>query len=268
MFEQGIATRSELRAAGLTDRQLASAVDEGRLVRVRRGFYARHDADETVIRAVRIGGQLACVSALRLAGVFGFDTDLHVHLPHSASRLRPADARQHWAPLLDPGGGYVVGLQDALAQSVRCQAPWHAVASLDSALHQRLVSQADIGDVFRGLPQKYHGLMQLIDGRSEAGQETVLRLALRAAGLRVEVQVTFEGVGRVDLVVEGCLVIEADSRTAHDGWALHVRDRDRDIELARRGLMSLRPGYARTMFATADVVDAALALLRRRRRRR
>ncbi len=221
-----------------------------------------------MIRAVRIGGQLACVSALRLAGVFGFDNDLHVHLPHSASRLRTADARQHWAPLIDAGGGYVVGLRDALAQSVRCQEPWHAVASLDSALHQRLVTEADIGDVFRALPRRYRHLRRFTDGRSEAGQETVLRLALRAAGLHVEVQVTFEGVGRVDLVVEGCLVVEADSRTAHDGWALHVRDRDRDIELARRGLMSLRPGYARTMFATSDVVEAALALVRRRRRGR
>ncbi len=267
MFEQEIATRVELLAAGATDRQLAAAVSDGRLVRVRRGLYARRGADDAVVRAVRVGGQLACVSALRLAGVFGFDTGLHVHLQHSAARLRrEAAARLHWSPLLDAREGHVVGLPDALAQAIRCQSPWHAVASLDSALHQGLIDDSDLGDIFRSIPKKYSRLRPLIDVRAEAGQETVLRLAFRAAGLSVELQVTFPGVGRVDLLVEGRLVVEADSRTAHEGWDLHVRDRNRDIDLARLGLMSLRPGYRRTMFATADVVEAARALLRRRPR--
>lgn len=194
VFEQGIATRLELRVSGFTDRQLAAAISEGRIRRVRRGYYARADTEESVIGAVRVGGRLACVSALRLAGVFGFDADLHVHLPHSASRLRsPGGARLHWAPLIDSPSGYVVALTDALAQAVRCQGPSHAVASLDSALHTGLVTQADLRVVFGSLPVRYQHLLALVDGRSEAGQETVLRLAFLRAGFTVEVQVWFEG---------------------------------------------------------------------------
>lgn len=172
----------------------------------------------------------------------------------------------HWAPLIDSPSGYVVALTDALAQAVRCQGPSHAVASLDSALHTGLVTQADLRVVFGSLPVRYQHLLALVDGRSEAGQETVLRLAFLRAGFTVEVQVWFEGVGRVDLLINGRLVVEADSRLAHHGWELHVRDRNRDIDLARLGYITLRPGYQRTMFATDEVVEAARVLLARRRR--
>ena len=163
----------------------------------------------------------------------------------------------------DEATDWTVGIIDALIQAVRCQEPWHAVATLDSALHLGLVGAVDLARVFAALPSRFQALRVLVDGRSEAGQESVLRCAFVAAGLRVRLQVWFDGIGRVDLVVEECLVVEADSRTAHDGWELHVRDRDRDIDLARRGFMSLRPGYHRTMFATADVVEAAQALVGR-----
>ncbi len=246
-------------------------------MRVRRGWYSHPEASPAILRAVRVGGRLACVSALRELGVFGFDTDTHVHLQHSASRLRSPDAAGrlierrhltlHWSPLIAPDGASecAVGIVDALAQAVRCQHPWHAVASLDSALHLGLVTTSDVARIFAALPPRFDRLRGLVDVRSEAGQESVLRCALIAQGLLVQPQVWFHGIGRVDLLVEECLVVEADSRSAHDGWALHIRDRDRDIDLARLGLMSLRPGYHRTMFATEDVVEAVVALVARSR---
>jgi len=272
-----IATRAELRGLGLTDRRLAAAVASGALLRVRKGIYASPDLDARAVRAVRVGGRLACVSALRLLGVYGFDDHLHVHLDHSSSRLRSpgggALRRQrglvlHWSPLIaaETASPYVVDVVDALAQAVRCQPPRHAVASLDSALHQGLLTEVGLSDLFATLPRRLVPLRARVDGRSESGQESVLRCALEDAGLSVEVQVTFRGIGRVDFVVEGCLVIEADSREAHDGWELHVRDRDRDIDLARRGYMSLRPAYNRIMYSTEEVVAAALALVQLVRR--
>ena len=100
-----------------------------------------------------------------------------------------------------------------------------------------------------------------MNGASESGQETVLRSALEDAGTPSEIQVELPGVGRVDGIVGGRLIWEADSRLAHDGWEMHVRDRDRDIDAARLGYMTLRPAYNRTMFATAEVVDAVIRLL-------
>jgi hypothetical protein len=272
-----IASRSELLAAGATGRGLTGAVRAGYLIRVRRDHYALPGTAQQILQGVRVGGRLTCVSALTLSGVFAFDAKFpHIHMRREASRSRSPrssllplsefnrdGAELHWWPLMDPADGreFIVAIPDALAHAVRCQDAWHAIASLDNALHLKKIDESDLADIFRGLPARFLPLRSQVDGRSEAGQETVLRLIMQAAGLHCELQVVVPGVGRVDMIVEGILALEADSRLAHDGWELHVRDRDRDIDLARQGYMSLRPVYQRIMHHPNDVRDAALNLL-------
>jgi hypothetical protein len=62
-------------------------------------------------------------------------------------------------------------------------------------------------------------------------------------------------------VVEGCVAVEADSRLAHDGWERHVRDRRRDLLLAKQHYVSLRPAYQHTMHEGALVRESILGLL-------
>lgn len=272
-----VATRHQLISAGATDRELAAAIDGGHLLRLRRGIYVAPGTPTHTVHALRVGGRLACISALRHMGIFGFDRrHAHIHLRKSASRLRsPSSARLlltpsnrggvvlHWRALVDPGAGdeTIVGTLDALAQAILCQSSRLAIASIDNALFLGAVTDREVATLFGMIPPRFEALRCQIDGRSEAGQESVLRCAFRAAGLHVEIQVTITGIGRVDMIVEGRLVVEADSRLAHDGWELHVRDRNRDIDVARLGYMSLRPGYNRTMFSTDDVVEAVVSLL-------
>jgi very-short-patch-repair endonuclease len=203
---------------------------------------------------------------------------IHVHLEDNSSRLRspslpnPLTAsdrsrvRLHWAVLRDAARGTEssVAITDALAHSLHCQAPRLAIATLDNALFLGLISPADVETIFEGAPKAVARLRRHIDGRSEAGQETIIRLLLIAAGLRFEIQVEITGVGRVDFVIEGVLVLEADSRLAHDGWELHRRDRRRDLLLAQLGYMSLRPTFEHTMFEPDLVLAAILSLLRER----
>ena len=98
-------------------------------------------------QAIRVGGRLGCITALKSHGVFAFDTShIHVHVDRQATRLRSPKphlepltttnrlgAKLHWWPLGDPTAGdeYRVGLVDALAQASRCQHAWFAVASID-----------------------------------------------------------------------------------------------------------------------------------------
>ena len=137
----------------------------------------------------------------------------------------------------------------------------YAIASLDNALFLNAISLTGLREIFEWLPQRYASLMTRVDGRAEAGQESVLRLLFEDAGLHCDIQITFAGIGRVDIVVEGVVVVEADSRLAHDSWELHVRDRNRDIDLAMLGHPSLRPAYQRTMYTPHDVLEAVLGLL-------
>ncbi|MFB2555188.1 hypothetical protein [Herbiconiux liangxiaofengii] len=66
---------------------------EGRLIRVRRGRYARPDARSELVRAVRLGGRLTSFSALRAHGVWcpPGDERLHVSVDPHARALRDPD---------------------------------------------------------------------------------------------------------------------------------------------------------------------------------
>ncbi|RNE62640.1 endonuclease domain-containing protein [Cryobacterium tepidiphilum] len=272
-----VATTAQLLAAGATSKSLHAAVDNQYLVRARRGQYVLPGTDRHILEAVRLGGRLGCIAALADGGVFAFDASTtHIHLPPHATRLRsPHDRFQplnranrkgvqlHWDRLTDITGGseYAVGLPDALIQSFRCQEPRFALASLDNALHLGLVRPWQVPGIFAELPERLRYLEQLVDGRSEAGQETVLRLLIHQAGWAFEIQVEIGGVGRVDIVVEGCVAVEADSRAFHDGWDKHVRDRTRDRDLAIAGYSSYRALYRDIMYHPELVVAAIAGLL-------
>ncbi|WEK61597.1 MAG: hypothetical protein P0Y60_02190 [Candidatus Microbacterium colombiense] len=68
-----------------------------------------------------------------------------------------------------------------------------------------------------------------------------MRLLLRSLGVDFETQVQLPGVGRVDFLVDGWLIIECDSREFHEGWGKQVEDRRRDIAAARLGYVTIRP---------------------------
>lgn len=267
-----IVHRHELLSAGMTGAQITIAVRTGTLLRVRRDHYARPGTDRHTIEAVCVGGRLACVSAANELKIFAFDAQFtHLHVDRYGSRLRAphsrfvrlADAPRdgvelHWGPLLDPGDGteYCVGARDALVQIIQCQPRNFALAALDTALHEGQINSGDVPGIFAHVPAKYRDLQSRIDARSDAGQETVLRQLILDAGLRCDIQVKIDGVGRVDLLVEGCVVVEADSNQFHKSWNDHIRDRTRDRRLAERGYPSLRVLYQDIMFDPAGVVRA------------
>ncbi|MEV4687582.1 type IV toxin-antitoxin system AbiEi family antitoxin domain-containing protein [Microbacterium sp. LWH3-1.2] len=272
-----VLTRADLIGAGIRPKQITRAVRDGRLLRVRRDRYMVAASASGVDRAVRIGGRLACVSALVLLGVFVLDGSLlHVHLERTMSRLRsPDDPRRplhlgsrtslvlHWWPLREtPATLGCVSLFDAVAQAVRCQPVRAAVATVDSLIHLGLMSRAELLDVFDVLPERYRVILRLSDGIAESGPETFVRLMLRQAGLRYEAQVKIRGVGRVDFVVEGRLIIECDSRAHHEGWDKQRRDRKRDLAAAAHGYATLRPLAEDIMYSPEEVRAAVCGLLR------
>lgn len=283
-----VLSRHELVAWGATTHGLTAAVRGGFLVRPRRDRYCLPGTAHDIVRAVRVGGRLACVSALASYGVFAFDTrTTHIQLPTHASRLRRPEAPRraladhdedgvhlHWVHGRGEelaAGDVRVGLADALRQSLLCQKREHAIASLDNAINQGLLEEAAVADLFSPLPQRIRTYQDHIDGRAEAGQESVLRLLVRDRGLACELQPVFVGVGRADMLVEGCLIVEADSRAHHDGWEHHVADRERDLKFAVLGFPSLRPAYNHTMYhpdLVGDAIESLVAIASAGRRTR
>lgn len=271
-----MAARAELVEQGWTSRQLTAAVRAGTLIRARRGWYLPSEAAEDLVSAVRVGGLLACLSLLRMIGVFVLSKPvLHVHMPRGASRMRsPKNARRplaarhkrgivlHWQTLVAQPGAGRVSIVDALIHAVRCQPARHAVATIDSALNKALVRTDQLADVFAALPEKYRVLRALIDGRAQSGPETLVRLMVRSLGCSVDLQVEFAGVGFVDLVVDGWLVIECDSKLFHSEWSDQLKDYRRDLALAQKGFCVLRLTAEDIMYAPETVLAAIRGVLK------
>lgn len=270
-------TRAQLLAQGMTGISIARAVHDGRLLRVRRGHYALPTDDDEMVRAVRIGGRLGCVSELRARGVWVIhDPTLHVSITPGSSRLRSPDDRHvpwdaddtarllepvrlHWLRLIDPRAASAshVGMLDALRQSAYCLPPEQFLAALDSAWHLRLLPLRGLRTVLTSIPDTRTLAIGRLDRAAESGIETIVRDLCRHLGLRVRIQVAFGANGRADLLVEDWIVIETDGRQFHQGETA-TRDRRRDAAHLAAGRLPLRFTFAQVM---SDRRAVALAII-------
>lgn len=258
---------------GWTEREIRAAVGEGRLERLRGGAFCDPGIDAEYKRAGRLRGRLACVSELQRLGVFVLvSSSTHVHIERTAARLPvPGPShRVHRRRLIRTPhpDDLSVGLLDAVFDAVLCQPPRAAVATIDSALHRGLLHADDLEELFVKVPMRLRHLRGLIDSRAESGPETLMRLILRSMPCSFVPQAQIQGVGRVDFVVDGWLVIECDSEEHHGGWKRQMSDRRRDLAAAALGMVTLRP-TAEDIMWHRDAVRAAVAgLLASRPRRR
>lgn len=259
---------AELRTAGWSKLDLRSAVASGTLIRVRQGQYVQAACPDACREAARLGGKLDCVSAVRAYGSFVLDRHpVHVQLDPAASRVPPAgNAIRHWRETDAPRHAAIVTPVEALRQAVACLSdPYAIVSMVDSALHIGLIRLDQLSEVFADVPRRKRRLAFRLNKRAESGSESIVRMLLEELGCDVAVQVVFSAVGRVDLVVDGWLVVECDSREHHSSPEQQVRDRQRDRMLATLGYITLRL-IAEEVFYNIDAVRAALRGVLRSRR--
>lgn len=269
---------ADLRAEGMTRSAIQLAVQNDHLFHARRDNYVAGSASDAIKGAVRVGGRLDCVSLMRELGVYvmGRGTELHVQMERGRHWMRSPCSRAvrldraahgvvtHWRCDDVDAQSAIANIPHAVAQAVMCQRPRDAIATLDSALHTGVLTADALTEVFGLLPRRRHGLRALVDGRAESGPETFARLILRALGGTIDLQMWIHGVGRVDIVVDGWIIVECDSRAHHAGWEQQERDRMRDLAAAELGYATLRP-TARQIVQEPWKLLRAVAGLRRAR---
>lgn len=280
----GVASRSALSAHGFAASDLTNAVKSGFLTSPRRGWFAASGAEPDLVAAVRVGGHLTCVSALRRRGVWCVDDRLlhvsvdthasHLSAPHDrAVRLsRPASygVRLHRGAAVLQDGELDLAVDSvpaALRHLIICQPREEVIVALDSALNNRLVGIYQVRQIVESLPKKYHRYLDLIDASSQSGLETKARLRLRALGIPHRTQVRIGTVGRVDLLIGDRFVVELDSKTWHTSAQAYAEDRRRDLELIERGYVVLRVTYGQVMNEWPSVERAIRAVVRRNEHR-
>lgn len=114
----GLARTSELHAAGYWKSLLE--VWTPRLVPAGKGWWATRYTPATVVAARRLGGRVACVSALDLYGVGQGDGRLHIALERSGRHPHEAGVVVHWSRERLPGDRQAVAVQVARRQAARC----------------------------------------------------------------------------------------------------------------------------------------------------
>ena len=261
-------------AEGVPRSMIVTALESGRVTRIRRGWFAVPDTPGDVVRAVRVGGVVTAASAARLDGLWlDHDPLLHVRVPRSAGRLRSPDAAgvrldraEHGVCVHyrsnPPADRARDPLPVALAEMLTCADPQHAITTIDSALTRGLLNAQGLYRVRAlTLPSRQH-LLDRVSAGSESGIETKVRLLLRARRIRHRTQVYVPRVGYVDLLVGDRLVIEIDGKGFHTGPEFE-EDRRRDFELLMQGYLVLRLSYHMVMNEWPVVSEGVYALVDR-----
>jgi very-short-patch-repair endonuclease len=258
----GVARARDLVRPGVDHDDLRRAERAGSIVRVRHGVYALAGTPLPVVAAAAHGGSVGCTSALRLHGVWVLDSDvLHVRLG-AKGRSHPHDGCR----CVDHHGNRrtvfgIASVVDALVQAALCAGPEVFFTSFESAWRLGLLSRADRVEIRGRLPARLRRYVDIARGDADSGLESLLRLRLGDRGIRLECQVLVSGVGRVDFVLAGRIILEVDGRLNHDGPSLRHKDLVRDAAAAAAGYETLRFDYALIVHDWPRVEAAILARL-------
>lgn len=271
----GVARRADLvRVTGLAPRvvarELAVLVGLGEVTNPRRGIYAVRGAPRDAVTAVAASGVLTCVSiaAMWRLPLLTAPVAAHVAIPASASgsvRSRvPGGTDLHRDLGIAPGQRFDRPEPAlALAHAIQCLPLPEAVAVLDAAVGRGLVRREDLA---ARRPRKgwlaHERATRLIDPGSGSIGESIARVALVGAGLTVQTQARIPGVGRVDMLVEGLVVVEVDGFAYHSGRQEFREDRRRDrVALVRHGLAVLRFAFEDAVYDTERLVETVRVAL-------
>ncbi len=267
----GAAHVDELReAAGR--RTIETAVAVGLLERRAPGFLVVPDTDERIVTARHLRGYLTCASAAEILGypMATGPASIHVAVPGNRavhpSRHRPlTGTRIHREKQITPmtvDGFPLVRPAEVVARCLTCLDELDALAIADAALHRGNISREDVKSLLTGRCRgTARRILERASGRSRSLIESRLRWFLASSGHQVQHGVVIEGVGEVDFLVNGWLVVETDGYEFHSRRPDWIHDRWRDQQLLARGLVVLRLTYEDVMTGREPVLALIAAAL-------
>ena len=261
----GLARGTHLQQLGFSRRALSRLVQRGEIQRIRDGVFAVAGLSGEVRAATAHGGALTCASALQMLGVWVLHVTAVPHVWLGGDHHRhPHDGCvcvSHFYRGRPPLG--CVDIETALRHFLRCAGDEAFFAAYESALRLGLLAKSAQLRLRAALPASARWLVDIARTDADSGLESLLRLRLHLLGLQLDCQVRIEGVGKVDFVIGGRLILEADGKENHDGETRRHKDLVRDAAASRLGFETLRFDYAQIVHDWPSVQAAVLAALRR-----
>jgi predicted transcriptional regulator of viral defense system len=288
----GIVTTAELRADGVSTRQLCAQVAAGELVQIGRGYYAKPELIEGLMRLEFGSHFLAAymvIGALARGAVASHRTAAHIHgldlltepgstvtvtrSPDNPGRSAKSGVHLH-VSRLPPGhvmqrfGLPITTVARTVLDLARSTPFREGVVVADSALHQHLTSRTELQAVLaesrrsRGSVRAAQ-VIDFADGLSESPLESIARVVFRDCGLpQPALQVRIGGdefIGRVDFLWKRYRTI------AEVDGALKYSDPSRARAQLRRDKRLREAGYEVVHFDWREITsdpDAVAASIR------
>lgn len=238
-----VATSQQLAGTGATRRAVRSAVESGLVRHVAQGVYSCAHLDKPTITALQVGGRVDCLTRLAQLGIWSgiARAGLHIRLrPHHHQRRSAPGASLHWRrPIHGWAQVFEVSPFDAVLQATSCLDDLDALACVESALYKGFITEDELVELIERAPDRLRKVLGLIDRGAQSGFETFSRVGFVRAGFRVETQFYVPGAGHIDMLVNGCVGIEADGEEWH-GPERFVPDRTKDRAAERQSIRILR----------------------------
>lgn len=259
----GSVTRTAtLLQAGFTSNGIRTSVAAGEIQRLRHGVVALPGARADFVAAVLANATRTCASAAPFHGIWRLHEPERLHLlcAHGSAR----GAVVHRASLVPPDFPQPASLTDTLLHALRCLPPVDAAVMVENALLQ---GRTTLDYLRQRLPGNRNGaaraVLDLVDGTADSAIEVVARLLFRSQGIYTQTQVNLPGIGFVDFLLEGFLIVEIDGST-HLERTQVKKDRRRNNASTLAGYAVLRYGYHDVVYNPQKVIDEVWHVLRGR----
>lgn len=260
----GVLLRRDVAAAGATETDIRRAIRAGHVVRLERGLLAVSGADPELVEAGLARSLLTCASAARHYGLWQLQPAARPHYWQSNGR-RTANCVSHRLPLTQrPRHRTLAALPDVLLHALLCLPELESLVMVECAYNR---GDIELSFLLRHLNGNRCGRARMVVSKVEHGAdsllETVARVLFRDAGIATETQVWINGVGRVDFLLEGFLIVEIDGLAFHLEPRQFKKDRRRDNMAVRQGLPVLRFFYDDVVYAPESVLAQVREVLAR-----
>lgn len=235
----GIARSAQLLDAGFSRRDLLRLREMG-AAQPRRGIFVLPQCDAGFAAAVLNSGRLSCASAAAHYGLWLRDPPTRPHLAcnhgHGSGFIRHRTVRFPGHPFLP-----LAAVEDVALHALGCLPPPASTAVATSAIrlhgvHRELLASQLLADR-SGTALR---ILRELDVRAESIVEVDAQHLFRTNGIEYQAQVFLPGIGRVDFLLDGFLIVEIDGFAFHSRRADMLRDRARNNSSAVSGYIVLR----------------------------
>lgn len=233
----GVARTGQLLAAGFSRTEIARLAAVVR--QPRRGVLVLPDCRPELEAAIRHNARVTCASAAGHYGLWLRDPPAQHHLAcnhgHGAGFVRHRTVRFDGHPTLA-----LAAVEDVVLHAMSCLALPASAAIATSAMRlhgvplELLKAQLTAdrsGQVRKALHQ--------LDLRAESIVEVDTQYLFRTHGIGYDAQVYLPGIGRVDFLIEGFLILEVDGFAFHSSREAMRRDLGRNNASTLRGFAVL-----------------------------